>query len=86
MDFKLCREGDEAVLTIQDHGIGIPEADQARLYEAFHRASNVGETSGTGLGLLLVKRCVDLHHGRIQLQSEVGVGTMFTVRVPVRSE
>jgi len=83
VDFKLHREGDEAVLTVQDRGIGIPEADQARLYEAFYRASNVGETPGTGLGLLLVKRCVDLHHGSIQMQSQEGVGTTFTVRLPV---
>lgn len=83
VDFKLRREGDEAVITIQDHGIGIPAADQARLYEAFYRASNVGETPGTGLGLLLVKRCVDLHHGSILMHSEEGVGTTFTVRLPV---
>lgn len=84
VDFRLCREGDEAVLTVQDYGIGIPEADQARLYEAFHRASNVGETPGTGLGLLLVKRCVDLHHGSIHLHSQVSVGTTFTVRLPMQ--
>lgn len=83
VDFKLHREGDEAVLTVQDRGIGIPAADQARLYEAFYRASNVGETPGTGLGLLLVKRCVDLHHGSIHMQSREGVGTTFTVRLPV---
>lgn len=86
VSFNLYREGDEAALRIEDLGIGIPEADQVKLYEAFHRASNVGETSGTGLGLLLVKRCVDLHHGSIHLQSKVGVGTTFTVRVPVRRE
>lgn len=81
----LRREGDEAVIEVRDRGIGIPVADQARLYEAFHRASNVGETPGTGLGLLLVKHCVDLHHGSIQMHSEEGVGTTFTVRLPVSS-
>lgn len=86
VDFRLHRDGDEAVFTIQDHGIGIPEADQCRLYEAFHRASNVGETPGTGLGLLLVKRCVDLHHGSIHMQSREGVGTTFTVRLPVNKK
>ena len=84
INFTLHREEDEAVMIIQDHGIGIPEADQARLYEAFHRASNVGETPGTGLGLLLVKRCVELHHGSIQMQSQTGKGTTFTVRLPIR--
>lgn len=84
VDFTLKRDGDEAVIVIQDHGIGIPEADQTRLYEAFHRASNVGETPGTGLGLLLVKRCVELHHGSIHMQSQEGAGTTFTVRLPLR--
>lgn len=86
VDFRLHREGDDAVLTIQDHGIGIPKEDQVRLYEAFHRASNVGETPGTGLGLLLVKRCVDLHHGSIQLTSGAGEGTTFTVRLPLKKK
>ncbi|MEQ1749239.1 MAG: HAMP domain-containing sensor histidine kinase [Prosthecobacter sp.] len=81
----LRREGEEAVITMQDHGIGIPKVDQAKLFEAFHRASNVGETPGTGLGLLLVKHCVDLHRGSLQMQSEEGVGTTFTVRLPLVS-
>jgi signal transduction histidine kinase len=68
---------------VQDHGIGIPERDRARLFEAFHRASNVGETPGTGLGLLIVKRCVDMHHGTVAVQSKEGEGTKFTVRLPV---
>ena len=86
VELTLRREEDVAVIVIQDHGIGIPEADQARLYEAFHRASNVGETPGTGLGLLLVKRCVELHHGSIHMQSQEGSGTTFTVRLPLRRE
>lgn len=86
VDFRLCREGEEAVFTVQDRGIGIPAADQPRLFEAFQRASNVGEIPGTGLGLLLVKRCVELHHGSINVQSQEGVGTTFTVRLAVRRE
>jgi signal transduction histidine kinase len=86
VELTLRQEEDVAVIVIQDHGIGIPEADQARLYEAFHRASNVGETPGTGLGLLLVKRCVELHHGSIHMQSQEGTGTTFTVRLPLRRE
>jgi signal transduction histidine kinase len=85
VELTLSRDGDEAVLEVQDHGIGIPVADQAKLFEAFYRASNVGETPGTGLGLLLVKHCVDQHHGSIQMRSEEGVGTTFTVRLPVGS-
>ena len=86
VDFKLRREGEEAVLTVQDRGIGIPVADQERLFEAFHRASNVGEIPGTGLGLLLVKRCVELHRGSISVQSQEGTGTTFTVRLPMHGE
>lgn len=77
------RVGTDAVFEIRDHGIGIPEADQARLFEAFHRASNVGEIPGSGLGLLIVKRCVDLHGGRIQVHSRPGEGTTFTVTLPL---
>jgi len=77
------RDGTDAVLTVADRGIGIPEADQARLFEAFHRAGNVGETPGSGLGLLIVKRCVDLHGGRISARSRLGDGTTFEVRLPL---
>lgn len=86
VEFRLRRENGHAVFTVQDRGIGIPGADQARLFEAFHRASNVGEIAGTGLGLLLVKRCVELHHGSITVDSMEGKGTTFTVRVPVDGE
>lgn len=83
VEFSVRREGDTAVFSVRDHGIGIPPADQARLFEAFHRAGNVGETPGTGLGLLIVKRCVELHHGTIGFDSQVGEGTTFTVRLPL---
>lgn len=86
VDFRLRREADEVTLIVMDRGIGIPAADQARLFEAFHRASNVGETPGTGLGLLLVKHCVELHNGRVAIESQEGFGTTFTVHLPVQSE
>jgi signal transduction histidine kinase len=69
------------VFRISDKGIGIPEADQKRLFETFHRAQNVGEIPGTGLGLAIVKRCVDLHEGNIVVTSKPGLGTTFTVRL-----
>ena len=81
--FRVCRKGANAIITIKDSGIGIPEKDQARLFEAFHRASNVGEREGTGLGLLIVKRCVDLHGGTIVMESSEGKGTTFTVTLPL---
>ena len=70
------------VLTVQDHGIGIPDKDLPHLFEAFHRGGNVGEIPGTGLGLVIIKRCVDLHGGSISVQTKPDEGTTFTVRVP----
>lgn len=67
---------------IQDQGIGIPQADQAQLFEAFHRAGNVGSTPGTGLGLAIVKQSVVRHGGTITFESEEGLGTAFTVILP----
>lgn len=80
---RLRREGLNIAIKVIDHGIGIPEKDRARLFEAFHRCSNVGETPGTGLGLVIVKRCVDLHSGSLQIDSEIGIGSTFTVKLPV---
>jgi len=68
---------------IQDQGIGIPPQDQQHLFDFFHRASNVGRIPGSGLGLAIVKQCVELHGGDITVESEVGLGTVFTVTLPV---
>jgi len=83
VEFRVERSERDAVFRISDRGIGIPAADQARLFEAFHRARNVGTVPGTGLGLHVVKRCVELHGGTIEMQTEVGQGTCFTVRLPL---
>jgi signal transduction histidine kinase len=81
--FVLEREGHHAVCVVQDRGIGISEEDQLQLFKAFHRGSNVGARSGTGLGLMLVKRCADLHGGTVQVSSKVGEGTTVSVRLPL---
>ncbi len=70
------------VLTVHDEGIGIPEADLKHLFEPFHRASNVGMISGTGLGLVITKELVDLHGGDIEVDSQVGIGTTMIVSIP----
>ncbi|MDX2097372.1 MAG: ATP-binding protein [Leptolyngbyaceae cyanobacterium bins.59] len=75
-----------AIFQIQDRGIGIPESDQRHLFDSFQRGSNVGKISGTGLGLAIVKRSVDLHQGTIRVQSEIGVGTTFTVALPLYAQ
>lgn len=76
--------GDESNLTfcVTDEGIGIPAADQTHLFEAFHRASNVGAIAGTGLGLAIVQHCVQALGGRIMVTSEEGKGTEFRIVLP----
>lgn len=83
VEFAVHREADEIVLTVRDRGAGIPTADLPWLFNAFHRGRNVGHVPGTGLGLTIVKRCVDLHRGQISIDSEVGQGTCVAVRLPV---
>jgi PAS domain S-box-containing protein len=82
--FKVCCNCASILFEIEDFGIGIPPEDQPYLFDAFHRASNVKTIKGTGLGLAIVKQCVELHGGQITVQSEVGKGTMFRVKIPCR--
>jgi signal transduction histidine kinase len=79
----LTCEDNKVIFQVQDEGIGIPTEDQQKLFESFSRASNVGTIAGTGLGLSIVKKCVDLHGGQIAVKSEVGVGTTFSVSLPL---
>jgi PAS domain S-box-containing protein len=84
--FDLDRNGPDAVSIIRDQGVGIAEEDQQKLFTAFHRGANVGTRPGTGLGLLLVKRCAELHGGKVHLASKLGEGTTVTVRLPLFSK
>ena len=79
--FEVNREEDETIFTVSDQGIGIPAEELSHLFESFHRASNVGDIQGTGLGLAIVKNSVELHGGNISVQSSVGQGTKFIVRL-----
>lgn len=83
INFVLIEELEKLIFQVQDSGIGIPVADQAKLFDSFHRATNVGTISGTGLGLAIVKKAVDLHGGNITVESEVRSGTTFTVSLPI---
>jgi signal transduction histidine kinase len=76
---SLTLDKENITLQISDQGIGIFPEDQKQLFEPFHRGKNVQNISGTGLGLVVTKKCVDLHGGTISLQSEVGKGTKITV-------
>lgn len=83
--FTITRQMDHLVFRIQDHGIGIPKADQERLFETFHRATNARNIHGTGLGLAIVKQSVELHCGTITFESEEGQGATFIVTLPAVS-
>lgn len=75
-------EGDDVCFTVADRGIGIPEREQKRLFKAFFRASNVGATKGSGVGLNIAHQCARLHGGRLECTSSAGQGTTFTLRIP----
>jgi len=83
VEFQIAAVGNDAICLVRDWGIGIPETDREWLFEAFHRGRNVGERPGTGLGLTIVKRCVELHGGKIKIDSKVGEGTTVTVTLPL---
>lgn len=82
---KLCielhRQNDKIEFKIQDTGIGIPEEDQTRIFERFYKAdkSRTRSNGGSGLGLSIVKKIIDLHRGMISVQSKLKEGTTFTV-------
>lgn len=79
------QEGDMACIRVTDDGIGVPEEDQPRLFERFYRVDKARsrEAGGSGLGLSIVKEIVQSHNGLIEVQSQQGVGTAMTVRLPL---
>ena len=81
---KVVPQNGEAVLTVSDTGVGIPEECQDRIFERFYRVdkSHSKEVGGTGLGLSIVKHAVMVHGGRIKINSEIGKGTEFVVTLP----
>lgn len=79
----VSRANGALTFAVSDAGIGIPEEDRTHLFETFHRGSNVGQRPGTGLGLVIVKRCCDLHGASIDFTSQSGCGTTFTVTLPL---
>ena len=79
----LFLDGPAAVFTVRDEGIGIPAADREHLFQSFHRGRNAAHVQGTGLGLVIVKRCCDLHGAAIAVESKEGRGSTFTLRLPL---
>lgn len=85
---KISEDASESRVAVSDTGIGIALSDQPRIYERFFRAdpSHSKATGGTGLGLSIVKHGAMLHHATIDLDSELGKGTTFTIRFPKMSD
>lgn len=80
---SLRRDGRGAVLTVRDDGIGISKADQAHIWQRFWQADAArGDESGTGLGLSMVKEIAEFHGGSVSVESELGKGSTFTVKIP----
>jgi signal transduction histidine kinase len=78
-----CKQKEGQMLfSIKDNGIGIPKEDQKHLFDRFYRASNAGQIQGTGLGLNIVKRYVELLGGDISFHSDYGKGSTFYISIP----
>lgn len=82
IEVRVVCDGREILLEVEDHGMGIPVEDQARLFETFHRGRNVNHIAGAGLGLAIVRKSVELHGGRIAVRSVPREGSTFTVVIP----
>ena len=84
INISVKRQRKDVSFVIRDEGIGIPLEDQKHMFDRFFRASNAGNVQGTGLGLNIVKRYVDLLGGNISFTSEFGKGSVFTVWIPIQ--
>ncbi|HME39964.1 MAG TPA: ATP-binding protein [Steroidobacteraceae bacterium] len=78
----VLRQGTDAAVVIEDHGIGIPEVEREQVFERYYRGSNTSGIVGSGVGLYLVRTIVELHKGGVALYSREGEGSRFTVRLP----
>src|SRR6202011_4211944 len=78
-------EGDDLVIAVGDTGVGIPVEHHTRIFDEFYQvdSATTRQVEGTGLGLSLTRRIVELHGGTMGLTSEPGVGAVFTIRLPV---
>ncbi|MEQ8671976.1 MAG: ATP-binding protein [Aggregatilineales bacterium] len=80
---ELDYDNDDAIITVTDQGLGIPNDNKAYIFDRFYRGDNIEGIPGTGLGLSIAKSAVDAHEAKISFFSEVGTGTTFTVKFPV---
>jgi signal transduction histidine kinase len=84
VEFKIAYSDKKLQAVISDKGIGIPKPEQSKLFERFFRAGNVGIIEGSGLGLSIVKKCLDVLQGEITFESEENKGTTFHITIPVK--
>jgi signal transduction histidine kinase/tetratricopeptide (TPR) repeat protein len=82
---KVCKNSTSALISVADHGVGIPKEEVKKIFNKFYRVSNAktSETRGTGLGLTLAKHVIQAHGGSIEVESEIGQGSRFTVTIPL---
>jgi two-component system, OmpR family, sensor kinase len=79
-----CQDDQRVMVSVEDQGIGIPEAECQRVFDRYYRASNAGGITGTGVGLYFVKMVVELHGGTVEVESGAAQGSRFTISLPVR--
>jgi signal transduction histidine kinase len=84
---RVCKNSISALISVTDHGVGIPKEELKKIFDKFYRVSTAKtrETRGTGLGLTLAKHIVEAHGGTIEVESEVGKGSRFMVILPITS-
>jgi two-component system OmpR family sensor kinase len=84
IEISLCRDGEDAVISVSDSGPGIPPDEVDRIFGRFSRidAGRSREAGGFGLGLAIVKAIADAHHGSVGVSSTVGAGSVFEMRLP----
>lgn len=81
-DVDLISDHEKLIIRFTDHGVGISEVDQPKIFDLFYRGENKGFNDGNGIGLSIVSQIIKLHHGTISLTSEKGVGSIFTLSFP----
>jgi signal transduction histidine kinase len=84
VDFTVWLEKGNLKATVKDKGIGIPEKEHDQLYDRFFRAKNVGIIEGSGLGLSIVKKSLEVLNGDIAFESAQGKGTTFQISIPIQ--
>ena len=84
VEISAREEGDQVVVTVEDNGCGMSEHDLKHIFDKFYQADASHATQGNGLGLALVKEIMNLVKGEVTAESSMGVGSKFTVRLPIK--